>query len=113
MMVLPHFVSVPRRMNSPGAPIMTRLSLTSFSSRRLGRQKRAQDLIQLFKTYRKALLWIVGDGDDAPVRERAKGLAHVRFFGSIPSGERAGFYRRALTVIVPSLCYETLVSERG
>src|SRR5262249_32289628 len=40
-------------------------------------------------------------------REQARGLPHVRFLGQVHPAALADLYRRAVAVLVPSLCYET------
>jgi glycosyltransferase involved in cell wall biosynthesis len=108
MTVLPHFVVVPGDDKRPGRHDDEQLEPYFLFVGRLEKLKGAQDLIDIFKNYDKASLWIVGDGDDAPaLQERAKGLSHVRFFGSLPAWKLPELYRQSIALIVPSLCYET------
>lgn len=75
---------------------------------RLEKLKGIQDVIGLFSEYRHADLVIVGAGTYKAVLERAAaGLTHVRFTGSLHPSRLSAFYRQALAVMVPSLCYET------
>jgi glycosyltransferase involved in cell wall biosynthesis len=75
---------------------------------RLEKLKGVQDLLRLFEYYRQADLIIAGSGSYAPVlREQARSLPHVKFIGQIHPSSLGDLYRRAIAVLVPSLCYET------
>lgn len=75
---------------------------------RLEKLKGVQDVLHLFATYREADLVIVGAGSyEATLREQARGLAHVRFLAKVHPSALAAIYRKAVAVLVPSLCYET------
>jgi len=74
---------------------------------RLEKLKGVQDLIRLFRSDREAELLIVGDGTYRRELERAAdGLAHVRFLGALHPRALGAYYRQAIAVLVPSLCYE-------
>jgi glycosyltransferase involved in cell wall biosynthesis len=74
---------------------------------RLEKLKGVQDLIRVFQTYRGADLLIVGDGTYRRELERAAaGLEHVRFIGALHPKSLGAYYRQAIAVLVPSLCYE-------
>jgi glycosyltransferase involved in cell wall biosynthesis len=65
-------------------------------------------MIELFRGYRDADLLIIGDGGYRPaLEELARGLEHVRFPGALHPSELGAYYRQAIAVLVPSLCYET------
>lgn len=75
---------------------------------RLEKLKGVQDAIRLFAEYHAADLVIVGTGTYRAELERAAaGLEHVRFAGSLHPSLLSAFYRQAIAVLVPSLCYET------
>jgi len=75
---------------------------------RLERLKGVQDLVTLFAGYGEADLLIAGDGSFRPALvEMARPLPHVRFLGRLHPSALAALYRRAVALIVPSLCYET------
>ena len=74
---------------------------------RLEPEKGAQSLVQAFRRYRDAELWIAGEGSERGALEAASAdLPHVRLLGRLSPGELTDYYRRAIGVIVPSLCYE-------
>lgn len=75
---------------------------------RLERIKGLDDVIPLFRAFGEADLLIAGDGEYA---ETLKGLAadvpRVRFLGRVPLEQLRRYYRHALALVVPSVCYET------
>ena len=107
MAVLPHFVPVPAEHELADSGPDGSEPYFLYAGR-LEKLKGVQDLVELFKTYRQASLWIAGDGDEAQVlREQAKELPHVKFLGKLPAAELGQLYRQAIAVLAPSLCYET------
>jgi glycosyltransferase involved in cell wall biosynthesis len=65
-------------------------------------------LLARFRTYHAADLLIVGTGvNETELREGAKGLPHIHFLGWIEQHQLRELYRRAIAVLVPSLCDET------
>lgn len=108
MVCLPHFVPG-GSLQDPSAAGAKAVSRPYFLCvGRLERLKGVQDLIRLFATYRAADLLVVGAGSlEADLRAQARALPHVRFLGPIHPAELGPLYRRALAVLVPSLCYET------
>jgi glycosyltransferase involved in cell wall biosynthesis len=75
---------------------------------RLEKIKGAQNLIDAFRTERAADLVIAGTGPfEAELRAAAAGLPHVHFLGRLEFEALRRFYRQAIAVVVPSLCYET------
>jgi glycosyltransferase involved in cell wall biosynthesis len=70
--------------------------------------KGLDDVIPLFERYPDADLVIAGDGDHAEaLRELAGGSDRVVFLGRVPFEELSRYYRHALALIVPSVCFET------
>ena len=75
---------------------------------RLEKIKGLQDVIPVFDTYDGADLVICGDGEYRAELERlAAGNPHVIFKGRMGLDELNAWYRGALGLIVPSVCYET------
>ncbi len=75
---------------------------------RLERIKGLDDVIPVFSRYEPADLLIAGDGND---REYLEALAadnpRVRFLGRLGLEELERYYRSAIALIVPSICFET------
>ncbi|MEP7308833.1 MAG: glycosyltransferase family 4 protein [Acidobacteriota bacterium] len=75
---------------------------------RLERIKGLDDVIPAFERYRDADLLIAGDGDHGPA---LKGLAgdnpRITFLGRIDVASLEQYYRHAIALIVPSVCFET------
>ncbi len=75
---------------------------------RLEEIKGAQDLISAFRQYADADLLIAGAGSQRPQLEAAvNNDARVKFLGQLEEQDLRRYYRHALAVIVPSLCFET------
>lgn len=75
---------------------------------RLERIKGLQDVIPAFAGEEGAELLIAGDGEyGETLRNLAAGLPRVRFLGRLAGAELTRYYRHAIALIVPSLCYET------
>lgn len=75
---------------------------------RLERIKGLDDVIPLFEGTEGPDLLVAGDGDHAPaLRARAAGMPRVRFLGLVPQEALASYYRNALALVVPSVCFET------
>jgi glycosyltransferase involved in cell wall biosynthesis len=75
---------------------------------RLEKIKGLQDVIPLFRRYPDADLLVAGDGTyESTLRTLAQELPNVRFLGRVTPAALATYYRHALALIVPSLCYET------
>jgi len=74
---------------------------------RLEKLKGVEDLIELFRTYPDADLWIAGEGADGPrLRALAQGSDHIRFLGQIEQSRLGSSYSNAVAVLVPSVAYE-------
>jgi glycosyltransferase involved in cell wall biosynthesis len=64
-------------------------------------------LIPVFKKYCKYDLLIAGDGNyENVLRELARDSSNIKFLGRLSLVELQEFYRNAIAVIVPSICYE-------
>jgi glycosyltransferase involved in cell wall biosynthesis len=75
---------------------------------RLEQAKGLQDLLPAFQAWRDADLLVAGAGADAEaLRCAAADLPHVRFLGRLAPEALPAFYRHAVALLVPSLCYET------
>ncbi len=75
---------------------------------RLEKIKGLQDVFPAMDKYPDADLLILGDGDYAPaLKDLAKDNPRIRFLGRKSPDELAAYYRGALGLIVPSVCYET------
>lgn len=75
---------------------------------RLERIKGLDEVVEIFRDYPDADLLILGDGEyAATLRQRAKGLHNVLFLGRVPVEELSRYYRHAVALIVPSICFET------
>lgn len=75
---------------------------------RLEKIKGLQDVFPAMDKYPDADLVILGDGDYAGELKRlAANNPRIRFVGRLPPEELTAYYRGALGLIVPSVCYET------
>jgi glycosyltransferase involved in cell wall biosynthesis len=70
--------------------------------------KGLQDVIPLFREYEAADLLIAGDGEHGAVlRDLARGCPRVKFLGRVAVEDLSTYYREAIALIAPSICYET------
>ncbi|MDW4549860.1 glycosyltransferase family 4 protein [Defluviimonas sp. D31] len=75
---------------------------------RLEKIKGLQDVFPAIERYPDADLLILGDGDYAVTLKRlAQGNPRIQFLGRKSPEELDAYYRGALGLIVPSVCYET------
>jgi glycosyltransferase involved in cell wall biosynthesis len=75
---------------------------------RLERIKGLDDVIPAFERYPDAHLVIAGDGEHAQVLKRlAAGNPRVTFLGRVDGTDLEQYYRHAIALIVPSVCFET------
>ncbi len=75
---------------------------------RLEKIKGLDDVIPLFGRFDRADLLIAGDGEyAATLRTLAAGNPRVRFLGRVSPAELSRYYRHALALVVPSVCFET------
>jgi len=106
MAVVPNFVPRQELTSSPDLPSPHSRPYFLFVGR-LEKIKGADSLLSIFDHYRHADLLIVGTGTyEADLRRRAKGMTHVHFLGALPLERIRDFYRHAIAVLVPSICYE-------
>lgn len=70
--------------------------------------KGLQDVLPSFEGAGEADLVVAGDGEyGETLRTMAAGNPRVRFLGRVPGPELDAWYRNAVALLVPSLCYET------
>jgi len=75
---------------------------------RLEKIKGAQNLLPVFRDYPHADLLIIGTGTyQGELQRQAGSMSNVQFLGALPQEQVQAFYRHAIAVIVPSICYET------
>lgn len=75
---------------------------------RLEKIKGLQDVFPAFDQYPDADLLILGDGEyTAELKAQAAGNERIRFLGRMGLDELTAYYRGAIGLIVPSVCYET------
>lgn len=75
---------------------------------RLEKIKGVQDILPAFAGPTGPDLLIVGSGEyEAELRAQAEGSPRVKFVGRLAPEEVTRFYRHALALVVPSICYET------
>jgi len=75
---------------------------------RLENIKGLDDVIPHFARYADADLLVIGTGEyEAELRRQAAGIERVKFLGRLPPEELARYYRGAVALIVPSVCFET------
>lgn len=75
---------------------------------RLEKIKGLQDVFPAFEKYPDADLLILGDGDYSDdLKALAQGNDRIKFLGRKSLDELNAYYRGALGLIVPSVCYET------
>jgi glycosyltransferase involved in cell wall biosynthesis len=107
MQVLPPFVPDPEPAPTDGGERPHARPYFFFAGR-LELIKGLDDVIPLFAEYPDADLVVAGDGDHAPaLRQLAAGSPHVRFLGRMAPEALAAYYRHAIGVIAPSICFET------
>jgi glycosyltransferase involved in cell wall biosynthesis len=76
---------------------------------RLEKIKGVDTLLPVFRRYEHADLLVAGTGNyEKELRAQAEGMANVHFLGSLPQDRLRDFYRHAIALLVPSVCYETL-----
>ena len=106
MAVVPNFVPGQKPASSPDLPSPHSRPYFLFVGR-LEKIKGADTLLSIFDHYQHADLLIVGTGTyEADLRRRAEGMTHVHFLGALPQERIREFYRNAIAVLVPSICYE-------
>lgn len=112
MQVLPYFLpdqpAVPATPSAPAADVRPHERPYFLFVGRLERIKGVQDVLPAFAGEGDTDLVIVGDGDYAEtLRGLAADMPRVRFIGRVPNEQLASWYRHAVSLLVPSLCFET------
>lgn len=75
---------------------------------RLERIKGLDDVIPAFRNYAEADLVVAGEGTHGEaLRSLAAGNPRVRFLGRVDPEELGRYYRHAIALLVPSICFET------
>lgn len=75
---------------------------------RLEKIKGLDDVIPVFAAYPDADFLIIGDGEYREELHRlADGIENVKFLGRMAPEELSKYYRGAMALIVPSVCFET------
>jgi len=107
MTVVPYFLPDKPIQNTAGAePIHPRPYFLFVG--RLEKIKGLDDVIPVFSDYLEADLLIIGTGEYEPeLKKRAKGRSNIKFVGRLAPHELSKYYRSAIALIVPSVCFET------
>jgi glycosyltransferase involved in cell wall biosynthesis len=108
MEVLPYFLPDPAPGGDTGSrdPVHDRPYFLFVG--RLERIKGLDEVIPLFARYRDADLLVAGDGEHGPaLRDLARPAKGVRFLGRVNQDRLQDYYRQALALVVPSVCFET------
>ncbi len=108
MEVLPCFLpEAPEHSDSGGGPRPHSRPYFLFVGR-LEQIKGVQDVLPAFRGDGETDFLIAGDGEyREELQARAAGMPRVKFLGRIPSDDLARYYRHAVALIVPSVCFET------
>jgi len=107
MDIVPYFLPEQEKAAlAPGQPLHDRPYFLFVG--RLERIKGLDEIIQVFQTYTDADLLIAGDGaHGAVLRRQSAEIAGVRFIGHVAPDRLSRYYRDAIALIVPSVCFET------
>jgi glycosyltransferase involved in cell wall biosynthesis len=74
---------------------------------RLEKIKGLHDMIPIFRRYKKADLLIAGKGHyEGKLRTLAQGADNILFMGHCQEERLRSLYRRAVSLVVPSICFE-------
>jgi glycosyltransferase involved in cell wall biosynthesis len=109
MALLPNFVPIPEnRSGNRNQDISNTEKIPYFLFvGRLEKIKGLQTLIPLFRSYKKAELWIAGKGTyETKLKKLAKSSSNIRFLGYRQGQDLEALYQNAIAVLMPSLCYE-------
>lgn len=106
MTVIPHFIKTPDE-NFTESENVTKHPFFLFVGR-LEKIKGLQNVIPIFKKLPEYDLLIAGDGEyKNALMELAGDGANIKFLGRLNQTDLQNLYRRAVSIIVPSICYET------
>lgn len=74
---------------------------------RLENLKGLQTLIPVFRRRQQANLLVAGSGNyESELRQLAKGSDNIKFLGHLDQKRLQALYRRAVAVVIPSICFE-------
>lgn len=107
MQVVPYFLpdSPPTPVHEEG-PVHNRPYFLFVG--RLEKIKGLDDIIPVFANYPDADLLILGTGSYEPrLKQLANGIPNVEFLGRLAQEELSKYYKEAIALIVPSVCFET------
>lgn len=108
MEVLPNFVPDPKPDGPGGERPRPHQRPYFLYVGRLERIKGVDDIISAFATDIGADLLIVGTGTEEPsLRALAQDNPRIRFVGAVAPDDLAPYYRHAIALLAPSLCFET------
>ncbi|MDZ4761433.1 MAG: glycosyltransferase family 4 protein, partial [Alphaproteobacteria bacterium] len=106
MKVVPYFLPDEAETAVAGAPAHDRPYFLFVG--RLEKIKGVQDVIPAFAGEAGPDLLVIGDGDYAgELKRQAEGMSRVRFLGRKPPSALGEYYRDAVALVTPSLCFET------
>jgi glycosyltransferase involved in cell wall biosynthesis len=106
MEVLPNFLDEPKSQSSQSSARPHQRPYFMFAGR-LEKIKGAQDLISAFGDYPAADLLIAGVGGyRSHLEALSSHVPSVKFLGHLDEQQLRGYYRSALAVIAPSVCFE-------
>jgi len=75
---------------------------------RLEKIKGLDEVIPIFADYPQADLLILGSGDyEDELKKQAGNINNIQFLGRLDPEELSRYYKSAIALIVPSVCYET------
>jgi glycosyltransferase involved in cell wall biosynthesis len=105
MMHIPYFLPELPLDESMGSP-QTKRPYFLFVGR-LEKIKGLQNLIPVFRNLPEYELLIAGEGNYSSVlKELAGDASNIRFLGKMDHATLRNYYRNAMAVVVPSICYE-------
>src|SRR5262249_46136027 len=106
MKVLPYFLPDPDPSRPSAVPRPHERPYFLFVGR-LERIKGLDEVVEVFARYDEADLLVIGDGDHLEVlRALANGNPRVHFIGRLPVDALSAYYRHAIALVVPSICFE-------
>jgi glycosyltransferase involved in cell wall biosynthesis len=103
--VLPYFLPSPKMVEPEGRSPHERPYFLFVG--RLVKIKGLQTLFPVMQKYPAADLLVAGEGEfEAELRRQADGIANIKFLGPQPYAQLQNYYRHAIALIMPSICYE-------
>jgi glycosyltransferase involved in cell wall biosynthesis len=106
---IPYFIP-----SEGGAPAKSEMPLTPVTGKpyflfvgRLEKLKGLHTIIPLFRQFDKAWLLVAGTGSEESCLKRlAEGTENIWFLGHVAGCQLRDLYRKAVAVVVPSICYD-------